>query len=162
MKNKLDISFHIHNDLWKTRLRPYTKTVQMVLENAFAEIKSLDTSLRWHDKKTIFEIAVVLADDAFVKDLNSQYRGKNKPTNVLSFPASPQTTELGDIVLALETIEKEAKEQEKTFRNHTIHLLTHGFLHLLGYDHMDEKQAGIMEKIEIKALKKLGVSNPYL
>lgn len=155
MKNKLDISFHVHNDLWKTRLRPYTKTVQMVLENAL-----LDTKLK--NEKSVFEIAVVLADDAFVKDLNSQYRGKNKPTNVLSFPASPQTTELGDIVLALETIEKEAKEQKKTFRNHTIHLLTHGFLHLIGYDHMDKKQAGIMEKIEIKALKKLGVSNPYL
>ncbi|MEQ1704976.1 MAG: rRNA maturation RNase YbeY [Rickettsiales bacterium] len=166
MKTNLDISFHVHNDLWKTRLRPYTKTVRMVLEEVFSEI---DSSLRWHDKKSVFEIAVVLADDAFVKELNSQYRGKNKPTNVLSFPASSPatddrqlTTDLGDIVLALETIENEAREQEKTFRNHAFHLLIHGFLHLLGYDHIHGKQAEIMEKLEIKILKKLGISNPYL
>ncbi|MEK6746606.1 MAG: rRNA maturation RNase YbeY [Pseudomonadota bacterium] len=178
MKTNLDISFHVQNPLWKTRLRPYTKTVRMVLEEAFSEVKNMDTSLRWYDKKAVFEIAIVLADDAFVKELNSQYRGKNKPTNVLSFPASSLATdnrqlttdsilkanwyELGDIVLALETIEKEAKEQEKTFRNHASHLLIHGFLHLIGYDHIHGKQAEIMEKLEIKILKKLGISNPYL
>jgi|CXWL01.1.fsa_nt_gi probable rRNA maturation factor len=155
MKNKLDISFHVQNPLWKTRLRPYTKTVQMVLETALSETKLKNS-------KNNFEIAVVLTDDAFVKDLNRQYRGKNKPTNVLSFPASPMTSELGDIVLAIETIEKEAREQKKTFRNHATHLLVHGFLHLLGYDHIEEKQADIMEKMEIKILEKLGVTNPYL
>ncbi len=163
MKNKLDISFHVQNPLWKTRFRPYTKMVRMVLEEAFFEIKKeLDTDFRRYDKKAVFEIAIVLADDEFVKDLNSQYRGKNKPTNVLSFPASPMTPELGDIVLAIETIEKEAREQKKTFRNHATHLLVHGFLHLLGYDHMEEKQADIMEKMEIKILEKLGITNPYL
>lgn len=157
MGAKLDISFHIQNPLWKTRLRPYTKTVQVILENALADSKLKNS-------KRQLEIAVVLADDAFMKNLNSQYRGKNKPTNVLSFPDSDFITShnLGDIVLALETIEKEAREQKKTFRNHTAHLLTHGFLHLLGYDHMEEKQADIMEKMEIKILKKLGVNNPYL
>ncbi len=155
MKNKLDISFHVQNPLWKTRLCPYTKTVQMVLESALSETKLKNS-------KNNFEIAVVLTDDAFVKDLNSQYRGKNKPTNVLSFPASPMTSELGDIVLAIETIEKESREQKKTFRNHATHLLVHGFLHLLEYDHIEEKQADIMEKMEIKILEKLGVTNPYL
>lgn len=155
MKNKLDISFHVQNPLWKTRLRPYTKTVQKVLETALSETKLKNS-------KNNFEVAVVLADDAFVKDLNSQYRGKNKPTNVLSFSASPMTSELGDIVLAIETIEKEAREQKKTSRNHATHLLVHGFLHLLEYDHIEEKQADIMEKMEIKILKKLGVNNPYL
>ncbi len=164
MAKKLDISFHVHNPLWKTRLRPYTKTVSLVLEEALAAVK-----LR--KAKGGYEVAVVLADDAFVQSLNSQYRGKNKPTNVLSFPASyaePTTnnhqpaTELGDIVLALETIEKEAKEQGKSFRNHAIHLLVHGFLHLIGYDHIKEKDAEIMEKMEIKILGKLGIANPYL
>ncbi len=159
MKTTLDISFHVHNQLWKMRLRPYTKTVRAALEAALAETKL----------KGNFEIAVVLADDAFIKNLNSDYRGKNKATNVLSFPSSslttdhrPLTPELGDVILAIETIEKEAKEQGKSFRNHTTHLLVHGFLHLLGYDHMVEKEAVIMEKLEIKILKKLGVSNPYL
>lgn len=167
MISKLDISFHVHNDLWKTRLRPYTKTVRTVLEETFSELKKdMDTDFRRYDN---FEIAVVLADDAFVKDLNSQYRGKNKPTNVLSFPANSLntdhrqlTTELGDIVLAIETIEKEAKDQRKTFRSHTTHMLIHGFLHLFGYDHIHDKQAENMEKLEIKILKKLGISNPYL
>ncbi len=165
----LDISFHVQNPLWKTRLRPYTKTVRMVLEEVFSEIKKMDSSFRGNDKKSNYEIAVVLADDKFIKQLNSEYRGKNKPTNVLSFPVAsltpdhrPLTHELGDIILAIETIEKEAKEQGKTFRSHATHLLIHGFLHLLGYDHMEAKQAENMEKLEIKILKKLGISNPYL
>ena len=177
MTKKLDIAFHVQNPVWKVKLRPYTKTVQEVLEAALAEWvtlsgkKSLDTSLRWYDKKGDFEIAVVLADDDFVQNLNKQYRGKDKPTNVLSFPddsfslsPKPQATSLnlGDIILAFETIEKEATEQQKTFRNHSKHLLVHGFLHLLGYDHIKDKDAEIMEKLEIKILKKLGISNPYL
>ena len=155
MAVKLDISFHVHNPLWKTRLRPYTKTAQAALEAALLETKSGKT-------KNNFEIAVVLADDEFVKSLNSQYRGKNKPTNVLSFPAEGDEGELGDIILALQTIEKEAKEQGKSFRSHATHLLVHGFLHLLGYDHINDKDAENMEKMEIKILGKLAIANPYL
>jgi probable rRNA maturation factor len=154
MTKKLDISLHINHELWKTRLKPYKKTLQIVLEVACAETKLKNQS-------GIFEIAVVLADDVLVQDLNNKYRGKNQPTNVLSFPSSAFPTELGDIILALETVEKEAREQHKTFRNHTIHLLVHGFLHLLGYDHIEEKDAKKMESKEIKILKKLGIPNPY-
>lgn len=157
MTKKLEISFHVHNDLWKTKLLPYTKTVRIVLEAALAETKLKNS-------KNNFEIAVVLADDDFVKNLNSQYRGKNKPTNVLSFPdeSFEESGNLGDIILSIETIEKEAKEQGKTFRGHATHLLIHGFLHLIGYDHTHDKQAENMEKLEIKILRKLGISNPYL
>lgn len=169
MITPLEISFHVQNQLWKTRLRPYTKTVREVLEAAFLETRRLDSSLRGNDNKSIYEIAVVLADDDFIQRLNSQYRGKDKSTNVLSFPAASltpdnrsMTPELGDIVLAIETIEKEAKEQAKTFRNHATHLLIHGFLHLLGHDHIEDKQAENMEKLEVKILKKLGIGNPYL
>ncbi|MEZ5690348.1 MAG: rRNA maturation RNase YbeY [Rickettsiales bacterium] len=165
MSTELDISFHITNDLWKSRLRPYTKTVGFILNEALA-FSGLHKKNNTGDN---FEIAVVFVDDKFIRNINHQYRGKNKPTNVLSFPngdfslkSSNINLNLGDIILALETIEKEAKEQKKTFRNHSAHLLVHGFLHLLGYDHMNEKDAKIMENMEIKILKKLDISNPYL
>ena len=149
---KLDLSLIIESPKWKSSLKPYKKTVQAVLEAALAE-----TPLK--NKSETFEVAVVLADDAFVQNLNREYRGKNQPTNVLSFPNS--SPNLGDIILALETVQREAKEQEKTFRDHTIHLLVHGFLHLLGYDHLQEKDAEKMERKEIKILKNLCITNPY-
>lgn len=153
----LDISFHIYNDSWRAMLKPYQKTIKNILGMAFSE-----THFKGYKGK--IEIAVVLADDGFVQNLNYRYRNIDKPTNVLSFPDDNfvVTHNLGDLVLAFKTIEKEAKEQGKTFRDHTAHLLVHGFLHLLGYDHIKEKQALAMEKKEIKILKKLGISNPYL
>jgi len=168
----INISFSVNAPLWKVKLRPYTKTVNAVLGAAFSEMENTD--LRKY-KKHDFEVAVVLADNDFVRQLNKNYRGMDKPTNVLSFPDffSDSSDEiainreyseinLGDIVLALEKVEAEAKEQKKTFRDHSAHLLVHGFLHLLGYDHLTDKDAEEMEKIEIKILKKLGVNNPYL
>jgi probable rRNA maturation factor len=134
---------------WKTLLRPHNKTVRAACEAALAARKI---------KKG--ELTVVLADDAFLRELNKNYRGKDKPTNVLSFEGEGEY--LGDIVLALETIKREAKEQNKRFKDHTTHLLVHGVLHLLGHDHHRKKDAGAMEELEIKILKKLGISNPYL
>ena len=104
-------------------------------------------------------ISVVLADDKFVQELNHQFRGKNKPTNVLSFNGGGD--ELGDIVLAYETIKQEAKEQKKSFTSHTAHLIIHGCLHLLGFDHEADKDAEKMERKEITILKELGFDNPY-
>lgn len=106
------------------------------------------------------EVAVVLMDDAAIAEVNHQFRGKNKPTNVLSFP-SEETGELGDILLAYETIAREAEEQNKTLKAHTIHMLVHGVLHLLGHDHMQKDEAERMESLEIKILSQLGVDNPY-
>lgn len=105
------------------------------------------------------EVSVVLADDNFVQGLNREYRGKDKPTNVLSFPQDPPM--LGDIVLAFETIEREASEQNKDFAAHLTHLLVHGVLHLLGYDHEDDQEASEMEGLEIEILQKMGINNPY-
>jgi probable rRNA maturation factor len=153
MTAKLNIALTIQTPLWKSRLKPYKKTVQEILDVALSE-----TNLK--NKSEIFEVAVVLADDEFVRGLNKEFRGKDKPTNVLSFPN--ESPELGDIILAIETIEREAKEQGKTFHEHTAHLLVHGFLHLLGYDHEQEKDAEKMERKEIKILKSLGIKNPYL
>ncbi len=105
------------------------------------------------------ELSVVLTDDAQVQALNRDYRGKDKPTNVLSFP---QTGELlGDIVLAHETVVREAADKGVPFETHFTHLVIHGWLHLQGFDHETEVEAVEMESIEIAALATLGIDNPY-
>ncbi|WP_449411186.1 rRNA maturation RNase YbeY [Methylobacterium komagatae] len=114
------------------------------------------------------EVSVLLADDATVQDLNKTWRGKDKPTNVLSFPAAPQPlppgapTPLGDVVLAYETMVRESAEQGKPLQNHLAHLLVHGTLHLVGQDHeLGEAEAEAMEALEIAALATLGIPDPY-
>lgn len=104
-------------------------------------------------------LAIVLADDAMIQELNHTYRGKAKPTNVLSFNGS--NGELGDIILAHETIAREAEEQGKIFLQHTAHLVVHGCLHLLDYDHETIRDARIMEARETEILSGLGFPNPY-
>ena len=117
------------------------------------------------------ELTVTLTNDKSIKVLNRDYREKDKPTNVLSFPMWNNMADipngagaipLGDIIIAFETIKREAIEQEKTLADHFTHMLIHGFLHLLGYDHMNEADATAMETLEIKILKKLSISNPYV
>jgi probable rRNA maturation factor len=111
-------------------------------------------------------VAVVLADDVMIQRLNREFRGKDKPTNVLSFPANPDDEMdagmLGDIILSVETLESEAAEQNKTVMAHASHLLVHGVLHILGYDHeVSEEDAQEMEAEEIALLAELGIANPY-
>lgn len=124
------------------------------------------------------ELSISLASDAQIRKINSQFRNKNKATNVLSFPAlnenlvrkiglkkltkSTKYLFLGDIIIAYETIKKESLAQKKNFRNHLVHLLLHSLLHLIGFDHEDEEMAKKMENLEIKILKKLNIKNPYL
>lgn len=112
------------------------------------------------------EVSLVLANDDFVHQLNKQYRGKDKPTNVLSFPSPAEYQEMdiwlaGDIVVSLETLEREALEQGKSLEAHFTHLLIHGCLHLKGYDHILDEEAEEMEALEIDLMKKLGYDNPY-
>jgi probable rRNA maturation factor len=106
------------------------------------------------------ELSLVLTDDAAVRRLNARYRGKDKPTNVLSFPQAAGPL-LGDIVLAAETVRAEAALAEKPLEDHVAHLIIHGFLHLLGHDHEAEEDAETMEALERAALEKLGIPDPY-
>jgi len=110
------------------------------------------------------ELAIVLTDDSAIRLLNRQWRGIDKATNVLSFPTENQGGEpplLGDIVLAYETIAREARDQGKPFAHHLAHLAVHGFLHLEGYDHRQNKDAEIMERLERKILRELAIPDPY-
>jgi probable rRNA maturation factor len=111
------------------------------------------------------ELSVVLTDDAEQQGLNRDWRGIDKSTNVLSFPQiepfGPVSGILGDIILARETLEREALEQGVSFEDHFTHLMVHGFLHILGYDHMDDDEALVMESLETQILASLGVADPY-
>jgi probable rRNA maturation factor len=117
------------------------------------------------------ELAIMLTDDAGIRTLNQNWRGIDKPTNVLSFPAlqPPEGADepddmprmLGDIAIAYETMRREADEQEKSFSNHLSHLAIHGFLHLVGYDHEKDEEAEEMEALEREILATLGIPDPY-
>jgi probable rRNA maturation factor len=112
------------------------------------------------------EVNILLTTDAKIRKLNHAFRGIDKPTNVLSFPEYPTPSDpapylLGDIALAVQTLKRECKEQKKLFENHMIHLIVHGVLHLLGYDHMHSKEAKSMERLECDILKRLGYPPPY-
>jgi len=112
------------------------------------------------------ELSLVFTDDAHVRVLNRQYRGKDSPTNVLSFPGAPGKPGaygplLGDIVVAEETVAREAEDQGLSFDDHLTHLVVHGFLHLLGHDHEDDAEAEIMEDMETRILARLGIADPY-
>lgn len=117
-------------------------------------------------------VDLILADDFFIQDLNNRYRGKDQPTNVLSFPQeslekghapirSPLLL-LGDIVMAYETLDREALAQNISFMHHFVHLLIHGLLHLLGFDHETDADQQEMEALEVQILETLSIANPYL
>ncbi len=123
----------------------------------------VDTALADFDQDT--EIVVRIVDELESAELNEQYRHKSGPTNILSFPADlPEGVELnllGDLVICAPVLEKEALEQNKPLAHHWAHIIVHGVLHLLGYDHIDETEAELMENKEIAILNKLNINNPY-
>ena len=142
---------------------------ELVLKRGYLK-KVIETTLRHVDMQQDCEIGVACVDNAESHELNLQYRQKDKPTNVLSFPSDiPEemlslldAEPLGDLVICIPVVLQEAAEQQKTPTDHFTHLLVHGVLHLLGYDHeTSEAEAEEMEALEIEILKKLGIANPY-
>ena len=123
-----------------------------------------------------WEVSILACDDARIAGLNADFRGKPSATNVLSWPSDERGAEiagdvpgppmgdpeLGDLAIAFETCEREANDQGKPFKHHALHLLVHGVLHLLGYDHERDADGDLMERQEIAILATLGVDNPYL
>jgi probable rRNA maturation factor len=116
------------------------------------------------------ELAIMLTDDSGIRTLNSNWRGIDKPTNVLSFPAlqpsGPSSPDdpprmLGDIAIAYQTMRQEADDERKPFDHHLSHLAIHGFLHLIGYDHEKDEDAEVMESLEREILSQLGIPDPY-
>lgn len=148
MKPEIDIL--INEPRWQKALPGCEALVNQSLEAVLTHLKASKT----------YEISVLMTNDAEIQELNHTWRGKDKPTNVLSFPQDEDTL-LGDIILSLETIEMEAQDQNKALADHTAHLLVHGLLHLLGYDHEENDDAEEMEALEIDICAQIGVKNPY-
>lgn len=159
----VDIAIAVEADGWPD---------DAALEPATARAIQAAVGLLEREGRVVFppeapELSILFTDDAAIRELNRQWRCKDRPTNVLSFPAAPLRPGeapgplLGDLVLAAETITAEAAEMGIGFDAHLTHLLVHGFLHLLGYDHMEEGEAEEMEGLETRILASLGLSDPY-
>jgi probable rRNA maturation factor len=140
-----DIRIAVLDPRWR---RSLARTEAVVRQAAVAALESFSGG----------PIAIALGDDALLRELNRDFRGKDKPTNVLSFAASQGA---GDVVLAFETCRREARQQRKSFAGHVRHLVVHGTLHLRGFDHETAEDAFAMEARERRVLRRLGLPDPY-
>lgn len=145
------LNFIVQDERWIALIPNWQGEIASALEKTAEELNK-DFSHK--------EATIVLTDDAEIQALNKTFRAFDKPTNVLSFPSGEQES-LGDIVLAYETVVQEAKKDAISPLHHTLHLIIHGFLHLLGYDHDLEDKAQEMEGLEIQILRTLNIANPY-
>ncbi|WP_373088023.1 rRNA maturation RNase YbeY [Sneathiella sp.] len=171
----LDVAITFQDDGWKSLIPSVEARCEEIIARALRTLPDLPGAAEAPAKELpVVEISLVLTDDAGIQDLNREYRDTDKPTNVLSFPdtsldaaelaAAAAMTEplmLGDIVMARETLQREAAAQGKSLADHMAHLLVHGVLHLVGYDHIDDNEAQIMERLEIAVLHDLKIRNPY-
>jgi len=162
----LDIDVDVQSDLWSDRLDVLSDISKTVANKVFEKLGM--ASYASH-----VEISVIFTDDEKVQELNKVYRGQDKPTNVLSFPAEDIKPDelsevkdldgfimLGDLVFAYQTIAREAETSGKNFYDHFAHLFAHGLLHLLGYDHIRDEDAELMESLEAAILAEVGVATP--
>ena len=155
----LAVAFSVEHDGWGDVQELCERTIHMAFSCARTELPD-----------GVVEVSLVLSDDPTVQNLNREWRDKDSPTNVLSFPAFDSDFSdvpdgapllLGDIILAYETCVREALRDHISMADHLSHLVVHGFLHLLGYDHQNDDDADEMESLEINILAKLGIKNPY-
>ena len=147
--------------------------LQIATDEALESYPSLELMTKWATvalktggRNKDSEITIRMVNSEEIHQLNSTYRHVDRPTNILSFPFElPEGVEdlplLGDLVVCKEVLERECKEQNKTLEEHFAHLIVHGCLHLIGYDHIEEEDAREMEPLEIKAMEELGYDNPY-
>ena len=156
LRDRVDIAVSVLAPGWRTELPWAARVARRAARAALAAVARPAGPA---------ELSVALADDTAVRRLNRQYRGIDRATNVLSFPtaapAGAGALPLGDVVLAHETVAAEARAQGKVVADHVSHLVVHGVLHLLGYDHERTADAEIMERLEIAILAGLGVADPY-
>ena len=164
--NKIsDIDVTISEPEWKASHLDVETIARAAMAHTI-EMAKLPKQLRNRE----LEVSIVLANDDLIQVLNRTYRNMDKPTNVLSFAAidadSPvpagEPYPLGDIILSYQTLDREAKEQDKFFKDHFTHMIVHGTLHLLGYDHRTDDEANAMESLEIRILQKMNIQNPYM
>lgn len=170
-KNKTEdkINYEIDVDISEPEWKDSFLDVEKLSEKAIIYVLRLATLPKYLQNRDL-EASVVLANDDLIQILNREYRNMDKPTNVLSFAGMdsdmPVPDEgpypLGDIILSYQTIDREAREQGKFFRDHFLHMIVHGTLHLVGYDHQTEDEANIMETMEIRILEKMSIQNPYM
>lgn len=156
-----EIDITIEDERWSDHLQDISLLTEKIITHVLSElIKDTD----------IIEVSIVLANDKFIQELNRDYRQKDKPTNVLSFPITDAADEidsggpfvsLGDIIISLDTIAAESEQQKKDIHDHYVHMLVHGCLHLLHYDHIDDEEAEEMEKLEVHFLSAFHIKNPY-
>lgn len=158
------VDLRVDCKVWKDALPDVKKTVEKAVRAAWKAGNTGDFALPVKNA----EVSVMLTNDDAVHALNREYRGVDRPTNVLSFAALDDEDEpivdpmlLGDIVVAFETTEREAAEQNKSPEEHFFHLIVHGVLHLIGYDHVEDADAEVMEALETKIMIENGMDDPY-
>ena len=157
----IEVLIDCQDTAWRSFLSDHQDSFTTIVEQTIRHVRP---------QHKAFDVSIALVNDQIMQDLNNTYRQKDTPTNVLSFPqieyfsdvlTMPEPIMLGDIVLSWETLTQEAQDQEKDLSHHVLHMLVHGTLHLLGYDHQNDVEAEEMESLEIAILKSFNIENPY-
>ncbi|MEZ5757365.1 MAG: rRNA maturation RNase YbeY [Emcibacteraceae bacterium] len=168
-----NLEISVDYDQWQEKLPGYEALIDKALEQIIKNVKEG----KFFSNFSLLELSIVLCDNQLIHQLNKDFRYQDKPTNVLSFnglgadeielylksdhKATEHPYSLGEIYIAYEIMEQEAKEAEISFEDHFTHLVIHGILHLLGYDHIEDQDAEVMENLESSLLANLGIDDPY-
>lgn len=169
--NKLELNLTIEEPGWEEAIPDLQKLSQEIMEKTISYVTAHEDINFLQSGKTVC-INLALSNDEEIHELNAKFRQIDKPTNVLSFANiddehfeseidDSKVIELGDIIIALQTMQKESAEKDIPLSNHFCHLFAHGLLHLLGFDHIEDDEAEYMEDFEVQILKTMNIANPY-